>query len=165
MGIASVGFKSVASTVLPLATRRGQLARRVTRRASYDPVWVVLDRFGRTHPDVVFVQIGSHNGYDSDPLARFVDRHEAWRGVMVEPMPEHFEALTQRRGDDPRLRLVQAAITDHEGTVEMVTVETTPGDAPMGGSALQPPRGRDPEARSRDSRSAVAPDHVSRFPR
>ena len=52
------------------------------------------------------------------------DFHTAWRGVMVEPIPRQFEALSARRGGDRRLRLVQAAITDHVGCVDMTIVET-----------------------------------------
>ena len=40
----------------------------------------------------MFVQIGSHNGIDGDPLARWIDSNPWWRGIMVEPVPEQFEA-------------------------------------------------------------------------
>jgi FkbM family methyltransferase len=126
-------IKKVGCTLLPLDSFRGQFVRRVARRASYDPVWMVLERFGRAHRDVVFVQIGSHNGEAGDPLARFLDRSPAWRGVMVEPIPEHFAALTRRRGLNERFQLVRAAITDHDGSVEMTTVEVLPGMHPSAG--------------------------------
>jgi len=46
---------------------------------------------------------------------------------MVEPNPLHFKALEELRGSDPRFRLVQAAVTDHDGTVELTTVHVTDG--------------------------------------
>ncbi len=41
---------------------------------------------------------------------------------MVEPVPEQFAALEALRGGDPRFRLVRAAVTDHDGSVEMTCV-------------------------------------------
>jgi FkbM family methyltransferase len=71
----------------------------------------------------MFVQIGSHNGLDGDPLARWIDQNPRWQGIMVEPVPAQFEALSKLRGRDPRFRLVRAAITDHDGTVDMTVVD------------------------------------------
>ena len=71
------------------------------------------------------MQIGSHNGQTGDPLQAHIDSSPGWRGLMVEPTPEHFASLTECRGGDPRFRLVRAAVTDHEGTVEMTTVEVS----------------------------------------
>jgi FkbM family methyltransferase len=82
--------------------------------------------YASRHKDVVFVQIGSHNGIDLDPLARWIDSSPRWRGIMVEPVPETFEALSRLRGSDPRIRLVRAAITDRSGMVEMTVVDGPP---------------------------------------
>jgi FkbM family methyltransferase len=71
----------------------------------------------------MFVQIGSHNGIDGDPLAQWIDLNPQWQGIMVEPIPDQFEALRRLRGDDPRIRLVRAAITDHDGIVDMSVVD------------------------------------------
>jgi FkbM family methyltransferase len=87
-----------------------------------DPI-TVWPYYASRHKDVMFVQIGSHNGIDGDPLAKWIDQNPRWRGIMVEPVPEQFEALRKLRGDDPRIRLVRAAITDHDGTVDMTVVD------------------------------------------
>jgi FkbM family methyltransferase len=109
---------------LPRDTRRGQVARRFRERLRRDDARTAFRRYADNHPDVVFVQIGSHNGNDNDPLARYIDKHPGWRGVMVEPIPHQFATLQSRRGADDRLRLVQAAITEHDGHVDMTVVET-----------------------------------------
>jgi FkbM family methyltransferase len=115
---------SVLQRAMPRHTRRGDAARRIRERLRRDDARQAFRRYADRHADVVFVQIGSHNGNDNDPLARYIDKHVGWRGVMVEPIPRQFARLQARRGGDPRLRLVQAAITDHDGSVDMTIVET-----------------------------------------
>jgi FkbM family methyltransferase len=109
---------------LPRDSRRGRVARRLRERMRRDDARLAFRRFAERHPDVVFVQIGSHNGNDNDPLARYIEKHRGWRGIMVEPIPHQFAALQARRGHDPRVRLVRAAVTDHDGEVDMTVVET-----------------------------------------
>jgi len=84
----------------------------------------------------MFVQIGAHNGVGGDPLRSWIDRNPRWRGIMVEPLPEQFEALCQLRGNDPRIRLVRAAITDHDGTVDMMVVDGSAADSML--SSIHP---------------------------
>ena len=85
-----------------------------------------LDRWADRHPTVQVVQIGTHNGRTGDPLADILDTRMGWRAVLVEPTPDQFAALTAHRGGDSRIQLVRAAVTDHDGTVEMFTVEMNP---------------------------------------
>ena len=114
---------NVLRTALPPWTRRGIAIRRFLRiPVLADPI-TVWPYYASRHKDVMFVQIGSYNGIDGDPLARWIDHNPGWRGIMVEPVPAHFEALRKLRGDNLRIRLVRAAITDHNGTVDMTVVE------------------------------------------
>jgi FkbM family methyltransferase len=86
------------------------------------------EQWAREHDDVVFVQIGAHDGENrdgEDPIVPYLDACPGWRGILVEPIPEYFEALSRKRGRDPRVALVQAAITTFNGTATMYTVETT----------------------------------------
>jgi FkbM family methyltransferase len=105
--------------LFPAWTRRGILIRRLVRKPVLygpDTIW---QHFAARHPDVVFVQIGSGNGETGDPLFHWINRYPSWRGTMVEPAPRGFARLVERRGGDPRFRLVRAAITDHDGSVEL----------------------------------------------
>ena len=94
-----------------------------------------LARYGVSHPTVNFVQIGAHNGHDDDPLAHWIEHHPGWTGLMVEPVPQHFAALSALRGHDPRNRLVPAAITSHDGTAPFYTIDVT-SDMPPWASQL-----------------------------
>lgn len=73
----------------------------------------VLRRFPSLH-GLSFVQIGANDGQRFDPIARFIGPY-AWRGVMLEPLPTYFAALAARHRDNPRLKLVQAALDVRRG--------------------------------------------------
>lgn len=115
--------------ILPKQSRRGNIARAAIGRATYrgNPARALAD-YADQHPRVTFVQIGSHDGTSGDPLAVHLEHHPGWAGTLVEPIPEFFDELTRLRGDDPRFRLVRAAITPHaEPTIEMTAVRTDAG--------------------------------------
>ena len=119
----------VLRTTFPPWTRRGVAIRRLLGiPVLADPI-TVWAYYASRHEDVMFVQIGSHNGVDGDPLMGWIDRNRRWRGIMVEPVPEQFEALRKLRGDNPRIRLVRAAIADHDGTVDMTVVDGSAADS------------------------------------
>jgi FkbM family methyltransferase len=97
---------------------RRALGRRPTTAARRKWNW-----WAAHHPDVFFVQIGANDGRTGDPLARYIDQH-GWRGVMVEPVPATFAQLVENRGATPGIELVNAAITDHDGTVSIAVVDS-----------------------------------------
>lgn len=82
--------------------------------AAYEPFDQLLLR---TFPDLEglsFVQIGANDSQLEDPIARYLDRCR-WRGVMLEPMPRNFAALQRRRGANPRVVLLPAALDEKNG--------------------------------------------------
>src|SRR5438445_8429461 len=112
----------------PEYTRRGITLRRLLRHQDDDPLQHVWSRFVATHPKATFVQIGAHNGLDHDFfMAPAIAQKRKWSGILVEPIPELFEQLEVRHANRARLRLVQAAITDHDGVVDLTTVVGAPG--------------------------------------
>ena len=71
----------------------------------------------RLFPDLiglVFIQVGANDGQRVDPIHHFVKRHQ-WSGVLVEPVPELFRALTKTYSCNSRLQLVQAAVDLQSG--------------------------------------------------
>jgi len=68
------------------------------------------------------LQIGANDGVFVDPLQPLLLRHPALRASRVEPVPVYFEQL-QRHCAVPalagRVRCIQAAVCDHDGTVAM----------------------------------------------
>ncbi|MGH8461581.1 MAG: FkbM family methyltransferase [Stenotrophobium sp.] len=98
------------------------------KRAEVDPVKRAIRLFGKAYPDAVFIQIGANDGMALDPLrAEVVCRR--WRGVMIEPVPYVFKRLHQRYGKHPRIKLVNAAIADRDGSLPFYALaEQKPGE-------------------------------------
>lgn len=52
----------------------------------------VLDHYSKLKKKVIFLQIGSNDGLESDPLRKFITR-DRWYGILVEPLPDTFKKL------------------------------------------------------------------------
>ncbi len=88
------------------------------RRSREDQIGAVnqvMAEFGRARPNAVFVQIGANDGQQRDPLRDNIARR-AWSGVMIEPVPYVFERLASHYSEHPRVRLLNVAIADADGT-------------------------------------------------
>jgi FkbM family methyltransferase len=62
--------------------------------------------------ELAVVQIGANDGRAADPLFELLERHPAWTGVFVEPLPWAFAALKARFADRAGIQLVQCAISE-----------------------------------------------------
>jgi len=104
-----------------LASIKNAVSVRVSRES---PIWTVLRSFSRRLPkslqsaltirnvleqfckktsDVFFVQVGSFNGVDNDPLHDFIIRKQ-WAGLLIEPDRDSFLNLQENyRGNDKLL--------------------------------------------------------------
>ncbi|TXI84644.1 MAG: FkbM family methyltransferase [Cupriavidus sp.] len=76
----------------------------------------VVPEFAKVYPDAFFIQIGSNDGDQLDPLKDAI-RTRNWRGIMVEPVPYVFEKLKLRHGGNPRLTLENIAISKQAGVM------------------------------------------------
>lgn len=87
------------------------------RGRSIDPgrVFVNQDHFltilGNQKKTVFFIQIGANDGVTHDPLHRVIKKHH-WRGILVEPLPSHFEKLEKNYSEEPQLILENVAIAE-----------------------------------------------------
>lgn len=81
----------------------------------------VVAHFMLFKPTVFFVQIGANDGRANDPLNRFVMRFN-WHGILLEPLPEVFDALKQTYARQPHLHLLNAALADKDGSQTIYTV-------------------------------------------
>jgi FkbM family methyltransferase len=64
--------------------------------------------------ELYFIQIGANDGMKDDPLQKFVKEYD-WKGILVEPIPEAFEALKKNYGENPKLKFINAAIAEQDG--------------------------------------------------
>jgi FkbM family methyltransferase len=129
-----------ASVRFPAGTRFGDALRAVRRRLPRRPPEGELGRaifaFAKSYPQAFVVQVGAHDGSIVDPLRAELVRRP-WRGILVEPVPYVFARLSANYGRNPRLVLENAAIADHDGTVDIHHLpETTDGSVWGGYDAL-----------------------------
>jgi FkbM family methyltransferase len=63
----------------------------------------ILDAYAKSAGSIMFIQIGSNNGKNGDPLYYYINNFK-WRGVLVEPVPYLYEEL-KNNYDNSRERL------------------------------------------------------------
>lgn len=95
-----------------------------------------------------FVVIGAMDGISFDEFHCHV-RNYHWSGLLVEPMPEQFHRLLSNYnaiGCSPDNRYENSAIAEHDGTIQMLTIQQEAVDSGKvhecfgGMSAIYPPR-------------------------
>lgn len=110
----------------PLAPLKHAVAERLrpTHRRRLD---MLLSVFAKRYPRAAFVQIGSNDGAQQDPLREaIVGGH--WSGVMVEPVPYVFERLRGNYGRyDGRIRLENVAIGSSDGSMPFYFIPRSEG--------------------------------------
>lgn len=109
---------------------------------------LTLHYMGRTGLKCYVVSIGAMDGVSYDEFAGYISLYQ-WSGLFVEPIPEqfrrlraHYDALPCAVGN----RYENSAIAEHEGTIEMLTIDQRAIDQGRvdacfaGMSAIFPPR-------------------------
>ena len=69
--------------------------------------------------DLFILQIGANDGQTHDPLHKMIQNNPGWSAILVEPLPFYYEQLKARYAGRTNIRLVNSAITDQNGPVEM----------------------------------------------
>lgn len=87
----------------------------------------LLRAFAQVFPEAVFVEIGANDGEHHDHLRPIVLSH-AWRGVMVEPVPDLFARLRANYEGLERIAFENAAIAERVGRMPFYHLESTAGD-------------------------------------
>lgn len=62
-----------------------------------------------------FVQIGSNDGVEGDPIHDLILANPQWRGLFIEPLAEPFAKLVESYGANDRFMFAQVAIADRPG--------------------------------------------------
>lgn len=108
---------SLARRVVPRDSRlRRWWRERRERQALYRLPGAQLVRcFAEAYPQAFFIQVGSNDGEQLDPLRQAILGHP-WRGIMIEPVPYVFARLQKNYGRyAERIRLENYAIADRDG--------------------------------------------------
>lgn len=76
----------------------------------------LLRAFADSYPEARFVEVGANDGDHHDHLRPLI-LSRRWSGVMVEPVPYIFDRLRKNYGDLERVRLLNVAIADRDGSL------------------------------------------------
>jgi FkbM family methyltransferase len=124
-----VGRPAVLSTRRPI----GRLARRLYRtavpRRSGSALVDLVEALSRHTRAVRFVQVGSNDATNDDPLRPYVEAW-GWSGVLVEPVPYVFERLRATYEHNPRLALENVAIGADDGPADFFHLAQSDDDLP-----------------------------------
>lgn len=90
--------------------------------APIDILDLLLSKLSAERSDFFFVQIGANDGLTDDPIRPYVTRYH-WRGLLVEPQPQVFEALRKNYAEEKQLAYENAAIADQDGSVRLFVAE------------------------------------------
>lgn len=90
------------------------------RKATYKPlnvrdVFEIISRKKKNTP--FFIQVGSFDGISNDPVFEFVNKYN-WQGILVEPMPPHFEKLLNNYSHKKGLIFENVGIGDKAGAFD-----------------------------------------------
>src|SRR3972149_2071450 len=78
-----------------------------------------LEAIGERMGEEAFIlQVGAMDGKTFDPVHEFIERFR-WRGLLVEPIREHFEKLVAAYSHNPGLSFANIAIAGHSGRARM----------------------------------------------
>ena len=67
-------------------------------------------------PSVFFVQVGSNDGVQGDPIHDLIVSRESWRGIFIEPIDFLFKRLRQNYGEAERFVFENVAIGTEKGS-------------------------------------------------
>lgn len=75
-----------------------------------------IDYYSRQKPQVWVVQVGANDGFNKDPIHRFIKR-DKWQGVLLEPQPKVYEEfLTKLHRKTEGIYPVNAALDYANGS-------------------------------------------------
>lgn len=83
------------------------------------------DAYSRAKCEVTVVQIGANDGFNHDPIHKFIKR-DGWKGVLVEPQTDVFNKyLEPLHENSPGINTVNAAIDRKCGIKTLYTIAFT----------------------------------------
>lgn len=107
--------------------RRLRLRRAIARLAGTR----VLGALAQANPQAFFIQIGANDGRMMDPLRKTILASN-WHGLALEPVPDLFRQLSDNyRALAGRVRPINAALAQANGTQTFYHLRATPGCAAL----------------------------------
>lgn len=78
-----------------------------------------IDLFSKENPGLKVVQIGANDGFNKDPVHKFI-RRDNWQGVLLEPQPDVYEKYLKKLHKNTRgIHTLNAALDYIDGSRTM----------------------------------------------
>jgi FkbM family methyltransferase len=87
----------------------------------------IIGKFAAFFPRAVVLQIGANDGVTGDHLLKWFDRTE-WQMILVEPILHLVESLERRYGNQARVKIERAAVSEADGEALIYRLSERPGD-------------------------------------
>jgi FkbM family methyltransferase len=108
--------------ITPYEIKRRRNCKAVLPPATVDNIILALAYYVESKRLSTFVQIGACDGVSGDSSHYFIKRGQM-RAVLVEPIPQLFCKLQAAYEGIPNVSLVQAAIAEHDGAINLYKVK------------------------------------------
>ncbi|MCQ9205560.1 MAG: FkbM family methyltransferase [Omnitrophica bacterium] len=82
------------------------------RRILHPSIGKRIENFLKEKKDVFFVQIGSCDGVNGDPIHKLIMKHTTWKGIFIEPVKYNFKKLQENYGYSDRFIFENIAIAN-----------------------------------------------------
>jgi len=120
-------FKKFSFAVRRFMVRHGKPVLRFYYRCLWNPtagsLAAYINDFSKSKAQVHFIQVGSNDGIQHDPLHKFILR-DYWSGILTEPQPEAFETLQRLYAGLPVIPL-NAAVDNKEKSRTLYRISFT----------------------------------------
>ena len=90
----------------------------------------ILESYIKKEPRARFIQIGSNNGVNNDPLRPLILKYKI-SGILLEPVGYIFEQLVENYEGTSGLDFVNAAVSDIDGEKEFYRLRQSSTDLPI----------------------------------
>lgn len=74
--------------------------------------------------NIFFVQVGSYDGVDLDPIHKLIVDNRNWKGLFVEPVTEYFEKLKQNYKESKNYIFEQQVVSSQEKEADFYWVSS-----------------------------------------
>lgn len=81
-----------------------------------------IEEILKKKPSVFFVQVGSNDGVQGDPIHNLISRNKMWAGIFIEPVGYIFQRLMKNYHNDKRFIFENVAIGAKKGRVKFYYV-------------------------------------------
>ncbi len=67
---------------------------------------------------VHYVQVGANDGFLDDPVFKIAHARD-WSGLLIEPNPSYFAALSAKYAERPKFTLINSGVSEAEGQMDL----------------------------------------------